>query len=321
MARPVGLGVVSRRRPAPSPSPRGPERAARDREGDPPGMRLDTATTPRPSSRSRSTRSPRRSSSRWPRVPRHPGVLKSSARRSSRGRHPVSIVGALAVAYFAGFTITSHTPRVVLAIGLVVDDAIVVLENAYRHMEMESAPRAALDGSKEIGFAILATTIALVACSFGSFLQGPWGALQRVGSRWRGRASPGSSPSPSRRCSARACSGRCTREGNWAQRSFDAFFDWLNGFYDRLLRGTMHHRSGSPWSRSCSSSSRGELLLPPRELVPRRTARSASASSSPRGATLEYTDRYMRQWSRSSSSCPSGGALLAVGLGFGGRAR
>src|SRR5256712_391285 len=78
---------------------------------------------------------------------------------------PVSIMGALAVAYFVGFTINILTLlAMVLAIGLVVDDAIVMLENVYRHLEMRKTRRqAALDGSKEIGFAILATTISLVA--------------------------------------------------------------------------------------------------------------------------------------------------------------
>ena len=78
---------------------------------------------------------------------------------------PVSIIGALAVAYLLGFTINILTLlALVLAIGLVVDDAIVVLENVYRHMEMGKPRRqAALDGAKEIGFAVLATTISLVA--------------------------------------------------------------------------------------------------------------------------------------------------------------
>ena len=72
---------------------------------------------------------------------------------------PVSIIGALAVVYFAGFTINILTLLgLVLAIGLVVDDAIVVLENIYRHIEMgKSRWQAAIDGSKEIGFAVVST--------------------------------------------------------------------------------------------------------------------------------------------------------------------
>ncbi|MGH7682553.1 MAG: efflux RND transporter permease subunit, partial [Candidatus Eiseniibacteriota bacterium] len=62
---------------------------------------------------------------------------------------PVSIIGALAVAYLMGFTINILTLlALVLAIGLVVDDAIVMLENVYRHMEMgKPRLRAALDGA------------------------------------------------------------------------------------------------------------------------------------------------------------------------------
>ena len=93
---------------------------------------------------------------------------------------PISIIGALAAAYFAGFTINILTLlALVLAIGLVVDDAIVVLENVYRHMEMgKSRWQAALDGSNEIGFAVIATTIALVAVFVPlAFLTGSVGRL------------------------------------------------------------------------------------------------------------------------------------------------
>ena len=93
---------------------------------------------------------------------------------------PVSIVGALAVAYMAGFTINILTLlALVLAIGLVVDDAIVVLENVYRHMEMgKGRLQAALDGSNEIGFAVIATTVALVAVFVPlAFLTGSVGRL------------------------------------------------------------------------------------------------------------------------------------------------
>ena len=74
---------------------------------------------------------------------------------------PVSIIGTFVVIYFLGFTINILTLlALVLAIGLVVDDAIVMLENIFRHMEMgKSRMQAAFDGSKEIAFAVLATTI------------------------------------------------------------------------------------------------------------------------------------------------------------------
>jgi len=78
---------------------------------------------------------------------------------------PVSLVGAFGLMYFFGFTINTLTLlAMVLAIGLVVDDAIVVLENIFRHME-EGMPRkqAAMVGSKEIAFAVMAMTLTLAS--------------------------------------------------------------------------------------------------------------------------------------------------------------
>ena len=68
-------------------------------------------------------------------------------------------------AYVLGFSINILSLlAMVLAIGLVVDDAIVMLENIYRHIEEGMPPmQAALTGSKEIGFAIIAMTLTLAA--------------------------------------------------------------------------------------------------------------------------------------------------------------
>jgi len=78
---------------------------------------------------------------------------------------PVSLVGAFALMYLFGFTINTLTLlAMVLAIGLVVDDAIVMLENIYRHVEEGLPPRtAAIKGAREIGFAIVAMTLTLAA--------------------------------------------------------------------------------------------------------------------------------------------------------------
>jgi len=78
---------------------------------------------------------------------------------------PVSLIGAFALMFALGFTINTLTLlSLVLAIGLVVDDAIVMLENIYRHLEEGKSPReAAFIGSREIGFAVVAMTLTLVA--------------------------------------------------------------------------------------------------------------------------------------------------------------
>ena len=78
---------------------------------------------------------------------------------------PVSLVGAFTLMLVFGFSVNTLTLlALVLAIGLVVDDAIVMLENVYRHIEGGMPPlEAAFRGSREIGFAILAMTITLAA--------------------------------------------------------------------------------------------------------------------------------------------------------------
>jgi multidrug efflux pump len=78
---------------------------------------------------------------------------------------PVSLIGAFAIMNLFGFSINTLTLlALVLAIGLVVDDAIVVLENIYRHIEDGMEPvQAAFKGMKEIGFAVVAMTLTLAA--------------------------------------------------------------------------------------------------------------------------------------------------------------
>ena len=94
---------------------------------------------------------------------------------------PTSIITTFAVMYFLGFSINNLTLlALILAIGIVVDDAIIVLENAYRHQEElgEDPETAAINGTREIAFAVIATTISLVAVFTPlAFLQGNTGRL------------------------------------------------------------------------------------------------------------------------------------------------
>src|SRR5262249_691796 len=78
---------------------------------------------------------------------------------------PASIVGTFAVMYLLDYSLDNLSlMALTLSVGLVVDDAIVMLENIVRHMEMGKAPmRAALDGSKEIAFTIVSMTMSLCA--------------------------------------------------------------------------------------------------------------------------------------------------------------
>jgi HAE1 family hydrophobic/amphiphilic exporter-1 len=96
---------------------------------------------------------------------------------------PVSLMGAIAVIYFAGFTLNSLTMlALLLLIGVVVDDAIVVLENIFRHREeLDPDPvSAAINGSNEVVFAVMAATLSLV-CIFApvAFISGIIGQFFR----------------------------------------------------------------------------------------------------------------------------------------------
>ncbi|HEY5060761.1 MAG TPA: efflux RND transporter permease subunit [Gemmatimonadaceae bacterium] len=78
---------------------------------------------------------------------------------------PISVVGTFAVMYILGYSLDNLSlMALTLAVGFVVDDAIVMLENIVRHMEMGKPPmRAAVDGAAEVGFTIISMTISLTA--------------------------------------------------------------------------------------------------------------------------------------------------------------
>jgi len=93
---------------------------------------------------------------------------------------PVSLIGAFAIMYALGFSVNNLTLlAMVLAIGLVVDDAIVVLENIHRHIEKGVPPlQAAFKGSREIAFAVIAMTLTLAAVYAPiGFMEGRTGRL------------------------------------------------------------------------------------------------------------------------------------------------
>ncbi|HHT30346.1 MAG: efflux RND transporter permease subunit [Petrimonas mucosa] len=95
---------------------------------------------------------------------------------------PISLVGTFFIMYLAGFSINVLSMlAVVLSVGLVVDDAIVVVENIYSKVEKGMTPKeASIEGSKEIFFAVISTTITLVAIFFPIiFLEGMTGRLFR----------------------------------------------------------------------------------------------------------------------------------------------
>ncbi|MGD8395391.1 MAG: efflux RND transporter permease subunit [Candidatus Eiseniibacteriota bacterium] len=243
---------------------------------------------------------------------------------------PVSIIGAFAVIFFLGYTINILTLlALVLAIGLVVDDAIVMLENVFRHMEMgKPRRRAAFDGAGEIGFAIIATTVALVAVFIPvAFLTGTVGRLFNEFGLSLAFAVVIStfvalSLTPML-CSIMLKPLHGGGKG-WASRSFDAFF----AFLDRIYHATLRFVLDRPWTVIVGGLvlvgvAVGIFRLLPSELVPTEDRGvSFGVVIAPEGATLEYTDRYMRELESILLPLPERRALFsAIGLGFGGPGR
>ena len=238
---------------------------------------------------------------------------------------PISIIGALAAVYFFGFTINILTLLgFVLAIGLVIDDAIIVLENIYRHMEMgKTRWQAAIDGSKEIGFAIIATTVSLVAVFVPlAFLSGnvgrlfnEFGVAVAVAVLISGFVALTLTPMMSSQI-LRPLHGTGK---SWASRSFDNFFERLNKVYDKSVRFAIRHRIFT------MASALVVLILAyflfkmlPSELVPvEDRGFGFGIVIAPEGATIEYTDTYVKEIEKILLALPEHeGLFTATGLGF-----
>ena len=241
---------------------------------------------------------------------------------------PVSIVGAFTVAYALGFTINILTLlALVLAIGLVVDDAIVVLENIVRHLEMgKSRRKAAFDGVREIGFAVVATTMALVAVFIPvAFLTGSVGRLFREFGITLAVAVALSSfvalTLTPVLCSRLLSRVDRSKPRTWAERSFDAFFDWLGNTYTATLRFSLRSRPLVILGGLVLVAVAGWIFTRlPEELVPTEDRGTAfGIVLAPEGATLDYTDRYMTMIEDQLLPLPERrGLFTATGLGFGG---
>jgi multidrug efflux pump len=243
---------------------------------------------------------------------------------------PVSIIGGFAITLLLGYTINILTLlALVLAIGLVVDDAIVMLENVFRHMEMgKDRRRAALDGASEIGFAVLATTITLVAVFVPvSFLTGTVGRLFRefgisvaIAVLISGFVALTLTPM----LSSRMLKPIHGTGGGWAQRSFDAFFASLDRFYTFSLKLALRRKllllAGIG---ALAVAAFFVFRILPRELVPvEDRGLGFGIVIAPEGSTLEYTDRYMREAESILLPLPErDGLFTATGLGFGGPGR
>lgn len=159
---------------------------------------------------------------------------------------PVSLIGSFFIMFLLGFSINTLTMlAVVLSVGLVVDDAIVMTENIYIRIEKGMHPRrAGIEGSREIFFAIISTTITLIAVFLPIvFMEGVTGRLFREFSMVIAGAVIISSftaltftPMLSTKLLKQ------TKEKNWFYRKTEPFFVGLNNIYGRSLRAVLNHR-------------------------------------------------------------------------------
>ena len=159
---------------------------------------------------------------------------------------PVSLIGAFFVMYLAGFSINVLSMlAVVLAVGLVVDDAIVMTENIYVRIERGMPPKeAGIEGAKEIFFAVISTTITLVAVFFPIvFMDGMTGRLFREFSIVVSGSVIISSFAALTFTPMLATKLLVKQEKkNWFYMKTEPFFEGMNRIYSRSLEIFLHKR-------------------------------------------------------------------------------
>lgn len=239
---------------------------------------------------------------------------------------PISLIGTFFVMYLAGFSINVLTLLgIVLAIGLVVDDAIVVLENIYTKIEAGEPPlEAALKGAKEIFFAVVSTTVALASVFLPViFLEGLTGRLFRefgIVVAFAVIISSFVALSLAPMVSSRILKRR--EKHNPIYNFTEPFFVWLNNRYASMLEGFMKHRWLAFVIISVSIAGIGYFMtIIPSELSPMEDrANFRVRSTGPEGATFEFMDSYvLKLLDVAMEEIPEKSAIVSItSPGFGG---
>ncbi len=221
---------------------------------------------------------------------------------------PISLIGIFFVMYLAEFSINVLSMlAVVLAVGLVVDDAIVVTENIYKKVEQGMSPRkASIEGSKEIFFAIISTTITLVAIFFPIvFLEGMTGRLFREFSIVIAGAvtiSAFVALSFVPMLSSKMLKPK-TKRGKWHEKT-EAYFDKFNLLYEQMLQRFLARK----WLIFPIIIFTALLIVVLWEIIPAEMAPLEDRSqivlrtSVPEGATFEFTRDYTTRISEIADS-------------------
>ena len=229
---------------------------------------------------------------------------------------PISIIGHFTFLKALGFSINTLTLLgVVLSIGLVVDDAIVVLENVHRHIEEGMKPfKAALVGSKEIGFAVIAMTITLAAVFTPlSFAQGNTGKLMTefaltVATSVIVSGFVALSLVPM------MCSKLLKHEHSWMYRKTEPFFKGMTDGYRAALSATLRHRWAVGVAFLGVLGVMCWLFMQLKDELSPEEDRSLFLAFviAPEGSSMQYTDSYMRAVEDMAKNIPEIDTMFAV---------
>ncbi|MBO2679288.1 efflux RND transporter permease subunit [Shewanella algae] len=214
---------------------------------------------------------------------------------------PVSLLATFIVLYALGYTINLLTLlAMILAIGMVVDDAIVMLENIHRRIEEGDSPlKAAFLGAREVAFAVIATTAVLVAVFMPiTFLDGDLGKLFKEFAVTMSAAVLFSSI-VALTLSPMMCSKllKPASQDTWLMRQVDKGMNALAGFYSRSLTGAMKHPLLVSLSVVAALGASAYMVkLIPQEFAPEEDRGSMFLMvNGPEGASYEYIEAYMNE--------------------------
>ena len=221
---------------------------------------------------------------------------------------PVSLIGAFFIMYVCGFSINVLSMlAIVLAVGLVVDDAIVMTENIYIRIERGMKPlEAGIDGAREIFFAVISTTINLVAVFVPIvFMEGNTGRLFREFSFVVAGAVVISSFAALTFTPMLATKLLVKREQqSWFYRKTEPFFDGLNRLYTRALSAFLRRRWIAIAIMAVSLVAGVWMWTSvPAEMAPLEDRSSISIrTTGPEGVTYEYMRDYTERINRLADS-------------------
>jgi len=231
---------------------------------------------------------------------------------------PVSLIGAFFLIWLMGFTINVLTLLgIVLAIGLVVDDAIVVLENIHRHIEEGMSPlQAAFRGSREIAFAVVAMTITLAAVFAPlAFSTGNTGKLLTEFALTVAAAVVVSG-FLALTLTPMMCSKLLRRVPSHGRvyNALEGFFERLASGYRRALSWSLGHRPVIIVAFLAVAIGGGALFKGLKsELSPLEDrGYFIGVMIAPEGATMEYTDAYAKIWEEIYSQVPEISSYFVV---------